>query len=161
LTYHFAKPLLAKMHANNLSVYVNLVNPFLFHSQSEYDPETIPYAEQFRPLLTIRARTLSVIKAGCLDSDWDFNQQLVFAKKIDTMKTSGYKIITLLMVALTIVVGSCKKFIEEELVTTYGSLLRIDKGLEDLVKSAYTPLAGCLKASNPTAYGISASMNSG
>ena len=57
------------------------------------------------------------------------------------MKTSGYKIITLLLVLMTIVVSSCKKFIKEELVTTLTEdYYETDKGLEDLVKSAYTPL---------------------
>ncbi len=47
LTYHFAKPVLDKLRANNLSIYINVVNPILWHNNSEYDPETIPYAEQF------------------------------------------------------------------------------------------------------------------
>ncbi len=47
------------------------------------------------------------------------------------------------MLALTsvMVVSSCKKFIEEELVTTLTEdYYKTDAGLEDLVKSAYTPL---------------------
>ncbi|MEJ8819370.1 RagB/SusD family nutrient uptake outer membrane protein [Lacibacter sp. H407] len=47
------------------------------------------------------------------------------------------------MLALTCVVvaSSCKKFIEEELVTTLTEdYYKTDAGLEDLVKSAYTPL---------------------
>lgn len=47
LTYRFPQSILSRLHAANLSVYVNAVNPFLFHNKSDYDPETIPYAEQF------------------------------------------------------------------------------------------------------------------
>ena len=47
LTYNFAKPVLDKLRANKLAIYINVVNPILWHNKSEYDPETIPYAEQF------------------------------------------------------------------------------------------------------------------
>jgi TonB-dependent starch-binding outer membrane protein SusC len=47
LTYRFGQSILSKLKANSLAVYVNAVNPFLFHTKSDYDPETIPYAEQF------------------------------------------------------------------------------------------------------------------
>ncbi|MBC7947100.1 MAG: TonB-dependent receptor [Chitinophagaceae bacterium] len=47
LTYRFPASILSKLKANSLSVYINAVNPFLFHKHSDYDPETIPYAEQF------------------------------------------------------------------------------------------------------------------
>lgn len=47
LTYRFPQSIVSKLRATNLSVYVNVVNPFLFHNKSDFDPETIPYAEQF------------------------------------------------------------------------------------------------------------------
>ena len=60
--------------------------------------------------------------------------------KKEIMKTT-YKL-TLAIVALTVTVFSaCKKFTEEELVTTLtGDYYKTDQGLEDLVKSAYVPL---------------------
>jgi hypothetical protein len=30
---------------NNMSIYISAVNPILFHSASDYDPETVPYRE--------------------------------------------------------------------------------------------------------------------
>jgi TonB-dependent starch-binding outer membrane protein SusC len=47
LSYRFGQSILSKLKATSLTVYVNAVNPFLFHDKSDYDPETIPYAEQF------------------------------------------------------------------------------------------------------------------
>ena len=47
LTYRIPQSLLTKIKANAMSVYVNAVNPFLFHNKSDYDPETIQYTEQF------------------------------------------------------------------------------------------------------------------
>lgn len=47
LTYRIPAALLKKIHAGSLSLYVNAVNPFLFHSASAYDPETVPYRETF------------------------------------------------------------------------------------------------------------------
>jgi hypothetical protein len=56
------------------------------------------------------------------------------------MKTK-YKILLVASVLATFIIGSCKKFIEEELVTTLTEdYYKTDAGLEDLVKSAYTPL---------------------
>ena len=45
LTYKVPASLTQKAHMNNLAFYVSAVNPFLFHSQSPYDPETVPYRE--------------------------------------------------------------------------------------------------------------------
>ena len=52
------------------------------------------------------------------------------------------KTITLLAAFSTVItIFSCKKFIEEELVTTLTEdYYKTDAGLEDLVKSAYVPL---------------------
>ena len=47
LTYRIPQSLLTKIKANAMSVYINAVNPFLFHNKSDYDPETIQYTEQF------------------------------------------------------------------------------------------------------------------
>lgn len=47
LAYSLPKPILEKLKANSFTFYVNAVNPFLFHSSSDYDPETIQYTEQF------------------------------------------------------------------------------------------------------------------
>jgi TonB-linked SusC/RagA family outer membrane protein len=47
LTYRFPKAIVSKLKANALAVYINAVNPFLFHKHSDYDPETIQYREQF------------------------------------------------------------------------------------------------------------------
>ncbi len=47
LTYRIPQSLLSKIKANAMSVYINAVNPFLFHKKSPYDPETIQYTEQF------------------------------------------------------------------------------------------------------------------
>ncbi len=47
LTYRIPQSLLSKIKANSMSVYINAVNPFLFHKKSPYDPETIQYSEQF------------------------------------------------------------------------------------------------------------------
>lgn len=47
LTYHLPQSVLKKLKANAMSVYINSLNPFLFHTQSDYDPETIQYTEQF------------------------------------------------------------------------------------------------------------------
>ena len=47
LTYRLPAPMLERIKANSLSLYINAVNPFLFHKHSEYDPETIQYTEQF------------------------------------------------------------------------------------------------------------------
>ncbi len=47
LTYHLPQALLSKIKASNMSIYVNAVNPFLFHKASKYDPETIQYTESF------------------------------------------------------------------------------------------------------------------
>lgn len=47
LTYRFGPAILSRLKATSLSVYINAVNPFLFHNKSDYDPETIPYSEQF------------------------------------------------------------------------------------------------------------------
>ncbi len=47
LTYRFPQSITSKLKATNLALYVNAVNPFLFHKQSTYDPETIPYFETF------------------------------------------------------------------------------------------------------------------
>ena len=47
LTYRMPESVLSKIKVSSLAFYVNAVNPFLFHSASDYDPETIPYAESF------------------------------------------------------------------------------------------------------------------
>lgn len=47
LTYKMPQSLLTKIKANSMAVYVNMVNPFLFHKYSDYDPETIQYTESF------------------------------------------------------------------------------------------------------------------
>ena len=47
LTYNFPKRFVNKLKASNFSIYLNSVNPFLFHKHSDYDPETIQYTEQF------------------------------------------------------------------------------------------------------------------
>lgn len=57
------------------------------------------------------------------------------------MKRSTQKIYWLMAGALLLTAASCKKFIKEELVTTLTEdYYKSDAGLEDLVKSAYTPL---------------------
>lgn len=45
LTYRLPKNLVSKMYMTNFSVYFSAVNPFLFHTHSDYDPETVPYRE--------------------------------------------------------------------------------------------------------------------
>jgi TonB-linked SusC/RagA family outer membrane protein len=45
LTYRVPKRITDKMHMTNFSLYVNAVNPILFHNSSDYDPETVPYRE--------------------------------------------------------------------------------------------------------------------
>jgi TonB-linked SusC/RagA family outer membrane protein len=45
LNYRIPKGLTDRMHMNNMSVYISAVNPILFHSISDYDPETVPYRE--------------------------------------------------------------------------------------------------------------------
>ncbi len=47
LTYKMPQSILTKIKANSMAVYVNMVNPFLFHKYSDYDPETIQYTESF------------------------------------------------------------------------------------------------------------------
>jgi TonB-dependent starch-binding outer membrane protein SusC len=47
LTYKVPAPLLNRYKISSLAVYVNAVNPFLFHKASDYDPETIQYTESF------------------------------------------------------------------------------------------------------------------
>lgn len=47
LTYNVPVKWTSKIKANRMSIYVNAVNPFLFHNASEFDPETIQYSEQF------------------------------------------------------------------------------------------------------------------
>lgn len=47
LTYRLPLATLSKMKVSSLAFYVNAVNPFLFHSASDYDPETIQYTESF------------------------------------------------------------------------------------------------------------------
>ena len=47
LTYRVPQSWLAKVHASSMSVYLNAVNPFLFHNSSIYDPETSQYSERF------------------------------------------------------------------------------------------------------------------
>ncbi|MES2776676.1 MAG: SusC/RagA family TonB-linked outer membrane protein [Bacteroidota bacterium] len=47
LTYRLPQSILAKLHASSMSVYLNALNPFLFHNASIYDPETAPYRETF------------------------------------------------------------------------------------------------------------------
>ena len=47
LTYRLPQSVLSKIQASSLAFYVNAVNPFLFHSASDYDPETIQYTESF------------------------------------------------------------------------------------------------------------------
>src|SRR6187399_2157839 len=57
------------------------------------------------------------------------------------MKNNFQKINWIITGMLLVVVVSCKKFIKEELVTTLTEdYYKTDAGLEDLVKSAYTPL---------------------
>ncbi len=57
------------------------------------------------------------------------------------MKLTMKRISWMLTGALLLTVASCKKFIKEELVTTLTEdYYKTDAGLEDLVKSAYTPL---------------------
>jgi TonB-linked SusC/RagA family outer membrane protein len=45
LTYKLPKNISQKMFMNNLAFYVSAVNPILWHSASDYDPETAPYRE--------------------------------------------------------------------------------------------------------------------
>jgi hypothetical protein len=45
LSYRIPKGLTDRMHMNNMSIYISAVNPILFHSASDYDPETVPYRE--------------------------------------------------------------------------------------------------------------------
>ncbi|HMP94040.1 MAG TPA: hypothetical protein PKD90_14250, partial [Phnomibacter sp.] len=45
LTYRVPKHIAAKAFMTNMAVYFTAVNPFLFHSHSLYDPETVPYRE--------------------------------------------------------------------------------------------------------------------
>src|SRR5690242_19558102 len=67
------------------------------------------------------------------------------------MKKIVIAAISLSMVALSIT--SCKKFLKEELVSTLTQdYYTTDQGLEDLVKSAYTPLR--FKFENETAYAL-------
>lgn len=47
LTYKLPETFINRIKATNMSVYVNLINPFLFHKYSDYDPETIPYTESY------------------------------------------------------------------------------------------------------------------
>lgn len=47
LTYRLPQSFLSRIKANAMSVYINAVNPFLFHNKSDYDPEMIQYTEQF------------------------------------------------------------------------------------------------------------------
>jgi TonB-linked SusC/RagA family outer membrane protein len=47
LSYKMPQSILTKIKANSMSVYINMVNPFLFHKYSDYDPETIQYTESF------------------------------------------------------------------------------------------------------------------
>ncbi len=47
LTYKLPTSFVNKIKATNMAVYVNVVNPFLIHKSSDYDPETIQYTEQF------------------------------------------------------------------------------------------------------------------
>jgi len=57
------------------------------------------------------------------------------------MKNNIKKFIYILAGAAVFILPSCKKFIEEELVTTLTEdYYKTDAGLEDLVKSAYAPL---------------------
>lgn len=57
------------------------------------------------------------------------------------MKAKAQNIVWLMVGLLTIGLVSCKKFIQEELVTTLTEdYYKTDAGLEDLVKSAYAPL---------------------
>lgn len=45
LTYRVPKRITEKLRMTNFSLYVNAVNPILFHNSSDYDPETVPYRE--------------------------------------------------------------------------------------------------------------------
>ncbi len=45
LAYRVPKKLISKISASNLAFYFSAVNPILIHSDSEYDPETVPYRE--------------------------------------------------------------------------------------------------------------------
>jgi TonB-linked SusC/RagA family outer membrane protein len=45
LTYRVPKRLTSKMYMSGMAFYFSAVNPILFHSHSEYDPETVPYRE--------------------------------------------------------------------------------------------------------------------
>jgi hypothetical protein len=47
LTYRFAKELLNRYHMNSASVYVNVLNPFLFSKVKHLDPETMPYVSSY------------------------------------------------------------------------------------------------------------------
>lgn len=47
LTYRLPESIISRLKVSNMSVYINAVNPFLFHKQSPYDPETIQYTESF------------------------------------------------------------------------------------------------------------------
>lgn len=45
LTYRLPKSFTTKLHMNNLAFYISAVNPLLWHSHSDFDPETVPYRE--------------------------------------------------------------------------------------------------------------------
>jgi TonB-linked SusC/RagA family outer membrane protein len=45
LTYRFSKSMISKLKMNNLALYISAQNPLLFHTSSDYDPETVPYRE--------------------------------------------------------------------------------------------------------------------
>ncbi|MEI6948366.1 SusC/RagA family TonB-linked outer membrane protein [Paraflavisolibacter sp. H34] len=45
LTYRVPKSLTQRAHLNTMGIYISAVNPLLFHRQSDYDPETVPYRE--------------------------------------------------------------------------------------------------------------------
>lgn len=45
LTYNFPRNIIDKLHMNNLALYIGAVNPILWHTSSDYDPETVPYRE--------------------------------------------------------------------------------------------------------------------
>lgn len=47
LTYKMPQSVISKLKLSNMSVYVNAVNPFLFHKYSDYDPETVQYTESY------------------------------------------------------------------------------------------------------------------
>ncbi|MES2645869.1 MAG: RagB/SusD family nutrient uptake outer membrane protein [Bacteroidota bacterium] len=69
------------------------------------------------------------------------------------MKTNLKTYKWIMPLALVVVISSCKKFIEEDLVTTLTEeYYKTDAGLEDLVKSAYAPLQW--KFSGEQSYGM-------